>query len=346
MPESPAPVPVPGPAAGDGAPTTPVVAATHPATTQLPVAAIAEPSAWAFTEAPAARMTEVLQTAIPQTADPADVGWSWYPGESTVVDMDVAGTLDPLFNSRFLRQMARRGALYATVAAFINFVVFLLDLLISLMHGAFGLLGFVPVFAVLSLIAVILLFILLPVPALLGEWHRLLTFRAPAAVPTLSFIQQALNRHHIPCDSLSPKPITPPGEGRKMYLELRRGFFAGYISSFAHGDDLYIGWTFWIYVSPLRALIMRLGRKVQDYTGRGNDIYQTLRFESTQATIAAMHACTLEGIKFAMGGSDRSPPAAAAPPSPSPAPPATASASASEAAQQVQPATSQVPSVS
>lgn len=250
--------------------------------------------------------------AVPQTADPDDIGWSRYLGDGALVDMSVPGALDPLFNSRYIGQLVRRGVLYATVTAFINFVVVVLGLLISLMRGSVGLAAFVPVFGVLSVIVVFLLFILLPVPALLGEWHRLLTFRGQAAASTLDFIQQALNRHHLPYDSLGPKPITPPGERRKLYLELRRGFFAGNISCFAHGEDLYIGWTFWIYVSPLRALVMRLGRKVQDYTGRGNDIYQTLRFESTQATITAVHACTLEGVKFAVAGSDR--PLAAAPP--------------------------------
>ena len=234
--------------------------------------------------------------------------------------MSVPGTLDPLFNSRYIGQLARRGLLYATVTAFIDFVVFLLGLVVSLMRGSFGIVAFVPVIAVLSVIAVFLLFILLPVPALLGEWHRLLTFRGHAAGRTLKFIQQTLDRHHVPYDSLGPKPITPPGEGRKLYLELRRGIFSGYVSCFAHGEDLYIGWTFWIYVSPLRALIMRLGRKVQDYTGRGNDIYQTLRFESTQATIIVMHTCALEGIKFAVTGSDRPATADAAPPPSAPQP--------------------------
>jgi hypothetical protein len=264
-------------------------------------------------EPPAAATTGFLRPAIPQTADPGDAGWSWYLGDGTLVDMSVPGTLDPLFNSRYIGQLARRGLLYGTVTAFIDFVVFLLGLVISLMRGSLGVVAFVPVFAVLSLIAVFLLFILLPVPALLGEWHRLLTFRGRMAGRTLTFIQQTLDSHHLPYDSLGPRPITPPGEGRKLYLELRRGFFAGYISCFAHGEDLYVGWTFWIYISPLRALIMRLGRKVQDYTGRGNDIYQTLRFESTQATINAMHACALEGIKFAVTGSDRPATADAAP---------------------------------
>jgi hypothetical protein len=253
------------------------------------------------TKAPTTRYTEVIGRR------PA------YLPESSTVEKDVAGPLDPLFNPRYRRQLLRRSFLLAGVACAFDFVASLLDLLISLVHGTLGLLTFAPVLWVLSLIVVIVVFWVLPVPARLGDWHRLVTFRAPEAASTLDYIREALDRHHTPYDWLGFKPITPPGEGRKLYLELRRGFFAGYISCFAHGDDLYIGWTFWIYVSPLRALIMRLGRKVQDYTGRGNDIYQTLRFESTQAAIIAMHACTLEGIGFATGESYQ-PPAADVPP--------------------------------
>ena len=96
------------------------------------------------------------------------------------------------------------------------------------------------------------------------------------------------------------RALSLPGEGRRHYLELRRGAFAGYISCFAHGRDLYCGWTFWIYMSPLRWVLMRIGRYIQDRSGRGNDMYQTLRYESTRATVAAMHACTLEGLDAAI----------------------------------------------
>jgi hypothetical protein len=47
---------------------------------------------------------------------------------------------------------------------------------------------------------------------------------------------------------------------------------------------------------------MRIGRRFQDYTGRGNDMYQTLRYEPARATIAALHTCTLEGVNAATGG--------------------------------------------
>jgi hypothetical protein len=216
-------------------------------------------------------------------------------------DLGVAKTLDPLSNKRFLRQLARRGALYLAATAAADFAVFALSFIFSLLHpfDPFKAVGSI---TVLLVIALTLAFWLLPVPALLGEWSRLLCFQAPAAQTALGHVKEALDRHAIPSDTIEVRPISPPGEGRRHYLELRRGFFAGYISCFAHGHDLYIGWTYWIYVSPLRVLQMWIGRRIQDHTGRGNDMYQTLRYESAKATIAAIHACTLDGVETATGG--------------------------------------------
>ena len=54
------------------------------------------------------------------------------------------------------------------------------------------------------------------------------------------------------------------------------------------------GWTFWIHISPFRWLMMFVGRKIQNYTGRGNDLYQTLRFDSARAMIGAIHSSLAE----------------------------------------------------
>jgi hypothetical protein len=58
--------------------------------------------------------------------------------------------------------------------------------------------------------------------------------------------------------------------------------------------------TFWIYLSPARLALMKIGRQFQDLGGQGNDIYQTLRYDSIRATIAAMYDCTLEGVDAAL----------------------------------------------
>ena len=107
-----------------------------------------------------------------------------------------------------------------------------------------------------------------------------------------------------PVDSLRVRTVSRPGEGDREYLELRRGHFSGYISCFAHGHDLYVGWTFWLHMSPLRLLMMVIGRNMQDVTSRGDGIYRSLRFESTRALVAAMHGAALAGIDAASSEPD------------------------------------------
>jgi hypothetical protein len=223
--------------------------------------------------------------------------------------LGVSGTLDPLSNTRFFWQLARRFALYYVVSNVIGFTLFLLAFLATYAdggitavangRGAFTTVAFINLLITATLMA---MFLFKPVPALLGQWSRMLTYQAPAAGSALDYARQALDRHATPHDTLGLRALSPPGEGRREYLELRCGYFAGYISCFPHGRDLYVGWTFWIYISPARLFLARLGRRIQDYTGRGNDMYQTLRYESARATIASLHTCTLEGVDAATGG--------------------------------------------
>ncbi len=223
--------------------------------------------------------------------------------------LGVSATLDPLSNSRFLWQLARRFGLYFVVSSVIDFVLFVLAFIITVSDGGFpalanggGAFSAVEIIDLLITAALMAMFLFMPVPALLGQWSRVLTFQAPAAASALERVRQALEHHATPHDNLGLRTLTPPGEERRDYLELRRGYFAGYVSCFPHGHDLYVGWTFWIYISPVRLFLMRIGRRFQDYTGRGNDMHQTLRYEPARATIAALHTCTLEGVTAATGG--------------------------------------------
>jgi hypothetical protein len=52
-------------------------------------------------------------------------------------------------------------------------------------------------------------------------------------------------------------------------------------------------------MSPLRLLMLLIGRNMQDVTSRGDGIRRSLRFESTRALMAAMHEATRAGIDAA-----------------------------------------------
>lgn len=224
-------------------------------------------------------------------------------GSMAYVNMGGRANLDPLYNKRFLLQVLRQAGVFVSVFTLTSMLASLLLLFRVSSEGLSSIAywGRSELFIGLVLAA---LFWLIPVPALLAQWSLLVQHRGDAAGSAFGHIDAAFRQHQTPLDSLQKKTMSPPGEGRREYLEARKGRFAGYISCFAHGRDLYVGWTFWLKLSPLRWLMMIIGRKFQEWTGRGNDVYQTLRFESARATVAAMHDAVIEGVDAAAANLD------------------------------------------
>jgi hypothetical protein len=193
--------------------------------------------------------------------------------------------------------------LYFVAAVAAELVLLFFGLIFALI-GGFAVADLVPVATVLVGIALLLFSWLLPVPAMLAYGSKLVSYQASAAERAFERIEQAFDRHATPRDSFQVRSLSLPGEGRRDYLELRYGVFVGYISCFPHGKDLYMSWTFWIYMSPFRLGLMRIGRVIQSLKGRGNDLYQTLRYESVRATVGAIQTCAVEGIEVAIGEVD------------------------------------------
>jgi hypothetical protein len=211
-----------------------------------------------------------------------------------------SANLDPVRNARYLAYVLRQAGLFTGVYLLIETVLWL-GLLLSRAAGT------IPGSALrleidgVWLVALVLatLFWLIPVPALLTEWSLLMEQGSDAAQLAFEQINSAFATHGAPLDSQRVRTVSRHGEDDREYLELRRGHFRGYISCFVHGADLYIGWTFWLYMSPLRLLIMVIGRNIRDATSRGKAIQRSLRFESARALVAAIHGATLAGIDAA-----------------------------------------------
>ena len=215
-------------------------------------------------------------------------------------DLSGEPSFDPLRNKRFGWQLVRRGALFALAGLVLNIVIFLFLLIVAAVTRSLAILSLDSIVSLLVAIAVLIAYLFMPVPALLSQWSRLLGLRAEIANTAFEYIRQAVDRHATPYDSFQPKRLVLPGEGVRQYLQLRRGVFTCYISCFPHGRDLYVGWSLWIYMSPFRLAMMKIGRQIQNWSGRGNDIYQTLRYESTRASVGAVHGCMLEGVDVAI----------------------------------------------
>ncbi|MGH3125408.1 MAG: hypothetical protein ACRDND_30880, partial [Streptosporangiaceae bacterium] len=213
--------------------------------------------------------------------------------------------LDPVRNARYLAYVLRQAGLLTGVYLLIETVV-LLCLLLSRAAGTT--LGSALRLEIDSLwlvaLALAILFWLIPVPALLAEWSLLMEQGSDAAQTVFEQINSAFQAHSAPLDSQRVRTVSRRREGDREYLELRRGHFSGYISCFAHGTDLYVGWTFWLHMSPLRLLVTVIGRNIRDATSQGNAIQRSLRFESARALVAAIHGATLAGIDAASGQFD------------------------------------------
>ncbi len=209
-------------------------------------------------------------------------------------------SLDPVRNPRYLRYVLRQAGVFAGIYLLTETLLLVCVLLSAAAGTKLG-----PALRLevnsLWLVALVLgiPFWLIPVPALLAEWSTAMKQSSQATETAFEHINSAFQAQSAQVDSLRVRTISRHSEGDREYLELRRDCFSGYISCFAHEDDLYLGWTFWLHMSPLRLLMIAIGRNIQDLTSRGDGIHRSLRFESTRALVAAMHRSTLAGIDAA-----------------------------------------------
>ncbi len=217
-------------------------------------------------------------------------------------DQEPEAPFDPLGNFRLLVQFARHAAQYLMVyllGAFAAAIALLILHAIGLPVATALTIGTIA--AVAAAIGLGGLFWLLPVPALLSEWKFSLDDMAAAGPATFEHIAWAIRRHETPLDVIGVRRLRLAGGESRDYLEIRRDLFTGFISCFGYGQDLYLGWTFWLRISPLRYLLMWLARSWQTLLRRGTELYVTLRFDDARAMREAMHSVAREGADVAAG---------------------------------------------
>ena len=225
-----------------------------------------------------------------------------YLGLRLVYDKEPEGSFDPLGNTRLLVQFARHFLQYVVLyflGGFVSAIVLLFLHLLGLPVGvAVTLLS---IGALLTAIVFGCLYWLLPVPALLSEWKYSVDDKAAAAPVAFEHIAWAVRLRQTPLDLIQVRHLNLAGGQGRDYLELRRGLFTGFISCFAYGQDLYVGWTFFLRISPLRYLLMALARVWQTLKRQGTDLYVTLRYDYARAMREAMHSVAREGVDVAVG---------------------------------------------
>jgi MFS family permease len=208
---------------------------------------------------------------------------------------------DPLGSVRFIRQMIQRWVLYFVVYSFGAFAGIIICGLIALVISwQAGLILFVIAAVVIGL-ALAVCFWLLKIPVQLSEWKISVDNKAAAAPMVFDHIAWVLSGRAVPLDSLQVRRLSLPGDGVRDYLELRSGLFNGYVACFPYGQDLYVGWTFWITLSPFRYVCMIIARIWQSLFNRGNDLYTSFRYDSARAMRETMHSAAREGVDVAIG---------------------------------------------
>jgi hypothetical protein len=227
-----------------------------------------------------------------------------YLGQRLLYQVPPEETFDPITNRRFLFEMLKHAIIF--FAIWVAFTIFLglISLILSRIGSDSGHNFGVPVFVigqVLGDLALFVLWLLLPIPALLSEWKYAVDEKGSIAATIFNHITWSLTRRRTPIESARVRRLSIPGQGTRDYLELRDRIFRGYISCFDYGEDLYIGWTFWLYLSPGRWFLMLIARVFQTIMRRGTDLYVTLRFDVAKAMREVLHSSAREGVDVAAG---------------------------------------------
>jgi len=209
-------------------------------------------------------------------------------------------SFDPLGNAKLLRQYLINLLVYLGAYFIGGFVAFIFFGILAFASRSLAPLVLYEFAAALFSFLFACLFWLVPSPAQLSEWRHLVDDQGAAAPMVFERISAAIGRHQTPLDSLRVRPLALAGGQSRDYLELHSGLFTAYICCFAYGQDLFVGWTFWVRASPARLIFMGIARIWQILTVRGSDLHTTLRYDYAKAMREAVHSVAREGTDLAI----------------------------------------------
>ena len=262
---------------------------------------------------------------VPTAAAAPSAANDMYMGQRLRYSVPPEPTFDPLGSSRFIVQVLLRAALYAMTYA-VGWLVIALLFFVTNFHaitspftnsansisefsgapiaapspGINGFGDFLAVVLFLFSLVLIISFWFLKIPVQLSEWKITVEGKAAAAPTVFSHIAAVLYERGTPIAPLRAQRFRVPPGGARDYLELHSYIFYGYVACFGYGQDLYIGWTFWSKLSPIRYVFMFLGRLWQSLFNRGSDLHVSLRYDSARALRETIHSATREGVDVAV----------------------------------------------
>ena len=225
-----------------------------------------------------------------------------YLGEQILRTKDIQSleSLDPLENADYFRRILIQAVIVA--------LVWVLGSILLLALGAILFFGFNfvsiltgSVLAAVWWIAMACVFWLRKLQCRVAAWNSLLGDRADVAPLTFSHVVWAFNRRGTPVDSCLVRRFSAAGQGRREVLEVRKGTFYGLVSCFASGEDLYIGWTYWLCLSPARWVMLWLRRFLWGGRLHYRAVHAGQQSDRAEALRAALHRVVQEGAEVATG---------------------------------------------
>ena len=218
---------------------------------------------------------------------------------------------DPLTNPVFLRALFSRAFAVAAVWSFGFVVLFVIFFFIGISYltTPTTYLGYASAsssssnpfeiwFVLLLLWSIFLgcLFWFGKIPAQLSEWMLTVDGKGAVALAALDHMYTIIKARRPPITNLRVVQFTTPAQPPRDYLEITGGSYQGFVSCFAYGADLFIGWTFWLHLSPAKWLGLTLRRMLQ-----GSPVYGSLAFDAAKAMREMIHSAVRQGVDVAAG---------------------------------------------
>lgn len=147
-------------------------------------------------------------------------------------------------------------------------------------------------------LALFLLFLFRRRSVQLTEWMITVDGAGARARAALEHMYSTIRQRQSPINSLQVVRLEVAKQQSREYLRLESEQYTGFVSSFHYGTDLFIGWTFWLTLSPAEWLLMVIK---QGWRSTSSDIYRRLTIDQPKAMREVMHAAVRQGVDMATG---------------------------------------------
>jgi hypothetical protein len=140
-----------------------------------------------------------------------------------------------------------------------------------------------------------------PVWASISEWKFMVDGKGAASKTAFQHITTVFEQRQSPVDQIKIQRLSFGNAESREYLYVQDSCFLAFVACFPYGRDLYVGWTMWWRLSPVRWFWISVTRFYQALTLRGSELHWVHRYDSAKALREAVHGAAREGLDVAAG---------------------------------------------